>query len=214
MSDAPGAARVLTIDRGDIGRRVDLVVRRHLATSRRRHRTRVREAWIESGRVLVNDRPASRVSVRVAAGDRIAVDAAALPVRQTITAQPIALTILHEDAHLLVVDKPAGIVVHPTYRHTDATLMNALLWYARDWPAEQRPSLVGRLDKGTSGLVLVARTRTIHAALQRILARPDSEKTYLALVHGRVRPARGSIDLPLGRDPRDRRRVIVTSAAV
>lgn len=204
--------RTLSIDRGDVGRRLDLVVRRHLTDISAATRTRV-QAWIDSGRVQVNNRSVSRVAARVASGDRITVTLPEMPARLTVTAQAIAITVLYEDAHLLVIDKPAGVVVHPTYRHPDATLMNALLWRARDWPEGQRPSLVGRLDKGTSGVVLVARTRAMHAALQRTLVRPESEKSYLALVHGRVRPARGEINLPLGRDPRDRRRVIVDEHA-
>jgi 23S rRNA pseudouridine1911/1915/1917 synthase len=89
--------------------------------------------------------------------------------------------------------------------------MNALLWHARTWPASQRPSLVGRLDRLTSGVVLVAKTRPVHAAMQRTLARTVSDKSYLAVVYGRVPRARGSIDLGLRRDGVDRRRV-VTSA--
>jgi 23S rRNA pseudouridine1911/1915/1917 synthase len=182
---------------------------RHLADVPTATRTRV-QAWIDAGRVLVNGRRAARVAARVQASDRITVALPAAPARRPVAAQPLALTIRYEDESLLVIDKPAGVVVHPTYRHADGTIMNALLWHARTWPAGHRPSLVGRLDKNTSGLVLVAKTRAVHAALQRTLARPASEKSYLALVHGRVRPARGTIDLPLGRDPRDRRRVVVT----
>jgi 23S rRNA pseudouridine1911/1915/1917 synthase len=92
--------------------------------------------------------------------------------------------------------------------------MNALLWLARSWPHGHRPTLVGRLDKLTSGLVLVARTPTAHAALQRALASRASEKDYLAMVCGRVNVARGTIALPLARDPRDRRRVVVSPAGV
>ena len=123
--------------------------------------------------------------------------------------------VLYEDEHLLALDKPAGIVVHPGYRNTEGTVMNALLWHARGWPASQRPSLVGRLDKLTSGVVIVAKTAAIHAALQRALASSRSEKDYLAVVYGRVNVARGEIDLRLGprsgrsaagRRVRDRRR--------
>ena len=110
---------------------------------------------------------------------------------------PAALDIVHEDGQLLAVNKPAGVVVHPTYKHAGGTLMNALRWHARGWPAGQRPSLVGRLDKLTSGLLIVAKTPAVHAALQRELASSRSEKDYLAMVYGRVNTARGIIDLGL-----------------
>src|SRR5260370_22045144 len=93
----------------------------------------------------------------------------------------------------------------------EGTVMNALLWHARGWPATQRPSLVGRLDKLTSGIVVVAKTAAVHAALQRTTN--TSEKDYLAVVYGRVNVARGQIDLRLGRDPSDRRRVIASATA-
>jgi 23S rRNA pseudouridine1911/1915/1917 synthase len=90
------------------------------------------------------------------------------------------------------------------------TLMNALMWHARPWPEPQRPSLISRLDKLTSGVVLVAKTAAAHAALQRAMARPDSEKDYLAIVYGRVNVARGEIDLRLGTDIADRRKVVAS----
>jgi 23S rRNA pseudouridine1911/1915/1917 synthase len=127
-----------------------------------------------------------------------------------MAAEEVPVRVLYEDDHLLVVDKPAGIVVHPTHRHLTGTLMNALLGYARAWPPECRPSIVGRLDKLTSGLVVVARTAAVHAGLQRAWFSSDSEKDYLALVYGRVRAARGVITLGLRRDPGDRRRVIAS----
>ncbi len=135
-----------------------------------------------------------------------------------MAAENVALDVLYEDEHLLALDKPAGMVVHPTYKHATGTVMNALLWRARGWPAGQRPSLAGRLDKDTSGIVLVAKTAAVHAALQRTLARTGrpaadrtgSEKVYLAVVHGRVNVARGTIDLRLARDRGDRRRVVAS----
>jgi 23S rRNA pseudouridine1911/1915/1917 synthase len=117
--------------------------------------------------------------------------------------------VLYEDDHLLALDKPAGVVVHPTYKHMEGTVMNALLWHARRWPATQRPSLVGRLDKLTSGILVVAKTATVHAALQRTSI--NSEKDYLAVVYGRVKVARGQIDLRLGRDRSDHRRVVASA---
>jgi 23S rRNA pseudouridine1911/1915/1917 synthase len=147
------------------------------------------------------------VAVRTAAGDVVAV---ALPLapRAPMAPEDVALQVLYEDEHLLAVDKPPGVVVHPAHKNPSGTLMNALLWHARAWPPPQRPSLAGRLDKLTSGLVLVAKSAATHAALQTVLASNATAKDYLAVVYGRVNVARGEIALRLRRDPGDRRRVV------
>lgn len=198
---------ILKTDRGDAGRRIDLVLRRHLAGVGVATRTRIQD-WIEAGHVSVNGAAVRRVSTRTAAGDVIAVSLPAAAARRPMEVEQAPLHILHEDDHLLAVDKPSGMVSHPTHAHTSGTLMNALLWHARRWPAGQRPSLVGRLDKLTSGIVLVAKTPAIHAALQR----GKIEKDYLALVYGRSIPARGAIALRLARDGSDRRRVAASES--
>jgi len=113
------------------------------------------------------------------------------------------LEILFEDEWLVAVSKPAGQVVHPTYKNVSGTLVDELR--ARD--PERTFSPVGRLDKLTSGVVVVAKSGPVHAGLQRIW--PSAEKDYLAVVNGWVEPARGEITLPLGTDPADRRRRIV-----
>jgi 23S rRNA pseudouridine1911/1915/1917 synthase len=127
-----------------------------------------------------------------------------------VIAEDVALDILYEDACLLAVNKPAGIVVHPTYRNASGTILNALHWHARDWPAPQRPSLVSRLDKDTSGLLIVAKTSPVHAALQKTMRSEGSEKSYLAVVYGVVEAKRGDIDLRLSFDGTDRRRVLAS----
>jgi 23S rRNA pseudouridine1911/1915/1917 synthase len=195
-------------DRGDAGRRLDLVLRRHLADVPGATRTRV-QAWIEDGCVSVNGAPARRAAARAALGDDVIVS---VPLedsrpRRAMTAERLALDVLFEDAHLVAVHKPAGIVCHPTFKNSTGTLMNALLWHARAWPTPARPSLVGRLDKLTSGVVVAAKSSEMHAALQRALAAADSEKDYLAIVYGKVNVARGRIDLRLGFDTHDRRRM-------
>jgi 23S rRNA pseudouridine1911/1915/1917 synthase len=128
-----------------------------------------------------------------------------------MTAEAVNLEVLYEDDHLLALDKPAGVVVHPGYRNTEGTVLNRLLWHARAWPVPQRPSIVGRLDKFTSGIVVVAKSPAVHAALQRAMGSSDTEKDYLALVYGRLKKARGQIDLRLWRDPMDRRRVVASA---
>jgi 23S rRNA pseudouridine1911/1915/1917 synthase len=210
--------RTLTADRGDAGLRVDLVLRRHLTDVRAATRTRV-QSWIDGGQVRINGRIVSRASARAAYGDAISVT---LPAERSVVPhagdagngiESSMLDIVHEDDQLLAVNKPAGVVVHPTYKNAAGTLMSALRLYARRWPAGQRPSLVGRLDKHTSGVLVVAKTAAIHAALQRELASNRSEKDYLAVVFGRVNAARGIIDLRLGFDGNDRRRMVASAAA-
>jgi 23S rRNA pseudouridine1911/1915/1917 synthase len=202
--------RILTADRGDQGLRLDLVLRRHLHDLRGATRTRV-QSWIESGLVTVNGVTVHRVSSRAALGDVVAILLPETAPRVVMAAEDVAVDVLYEDDQLLAVNKPAGLVVHPTYKHAAATLMNALLWHARAWPAPQRPSLVSRLDKLTSGIIVVAKTARAHADLQRALAANDAEKDYLAIVYGRVNVARGEIDLRLGRDRDDRRRVVASA---
>jgi 23S rRNA pseudouridine1911/1915/1917 synthase len=204
--------RILTADRGDAGRRLDLVLRRHLTDVAAATRTRVK-AWIENGQVAVNGTPVRRVAARTALGDVVRVVLPDLPPRRPMAAEDVGLRIVYEDDHLLVLDKPAGVVVHPSYRNLSGTVMNALLWHARAWPAHQRPSLVGRLDRLTSGILVVAKTAAVHAALQRTMKSSGSEKDYLAVVYGRVNAARGEIALRLGRDLSDRRKVVASTTA-
>ena len=203
------AARTLTTDRGDVGLRLDLVLRRHLTDLDAATRTRV-QAWIENGQVAVNGSTVRRVSTRAAPGDVVTVTLPVVQPRRVSAAEDVSLAILFEDDHLLVLDKPAGIVAHPTYKHAAGTLMNALLWHARTWPAGSRPSLVGRLDKLTSGIVVVAKTAALHTALQQELMSSRSEKDYLAVVYGRVNVAGGEIALRLGHDRSDRRKIVVS----
>lgn len=122
------------------------------------------------------------------------------------------VTVLYEDEHLIAVDKPAGMVVHPAYKNPAGTLLDALTARVDGWRATERPSIVGRLDKLTSGLVLIAKTAAAHAALQRTMASAQAEKDYLALVYGRIDADAGVIELPLALDPADRRVVVVSPA--
>jgi 23S rRNA pseudouridine1911/1915/1917 synthase len=187
------------------------VIRRHLAGLPEATRTRV-QGWIAEGAVAVNGRVVRRAAARLASNDIVTVvlPASAIASRSPMPAQDLALDILYEDEHLIAVNKPAGIVVHPTYRHGDGTVMNALLWRARGWRDTDRPSIVGRLDKLTSGIVVAAKSARAHAGVQRALSANGADKQYLALVYGRVRSGRGTIDLALRRDPRDRRRVVAS----
>ena len=123
--------------------------------------------------------------------------------------EAVPIAIIYEDDSLIAIDKAPGMVVHPTYKNWSGTLLNGVLWHVRHRPAIE-PSIVTRLDKDTSGLVLVALGPSVHAQVQRDGATGLIRKQYLAAVCGTPDPARGSISLPLARSPEDRRLVVVT----
>jgi 23S rRNA pseudouridine1911/1915/1917 synthase len=201
--------RVVLADRGDAGVRIDRVLLRRLADVPGISRTRI-QRWIEAGLVTVGGRCRPRVSARVAAGEQIAVTLPAPTPRRVPTPEPGRLDVLFEDAGLLALDKPPGLVVHPSYRHASGTLLNAVLGRAaaEGWT----PRLVHRLDKQTSGVLLVAKTLDAHRALVRAWASGAVRKHYLAVTWGAPPRPRGEIRLALGRDPLDRRRVTVVTA--
>lgn len=201
--------RTIALDRGDHGVRVDRVLLRHLRDEKGISRNRIQK-WIDDGEVLINGTTPPRSAWRVQPGDELRVRVTGLPKRQAPIAETLALDILYEDDDLLAVNKPAGLVVHPSYKNASGTLINGLLEYSRSWPAGSSPALVGRLDKLTSGVIVVAKRREIHAALQRAMAARRVDKDYLAIVRGKPSPARGTINLALDRDPWDRRRITVT----
>lgn len=201
--------RKIKLDRGDHGVRVDLVLLRHMRDEKGVSRNRIQK-WIETGDVLINGARPSRAAWRVQGGDEVRIRIAEPARRERPKAESIALQILYEDDDLLAVNKPAGLVVHPSYRNTTGTLINGLLEYARAWPTGSSPALLGRLDKLTSGIVVVTKRADIHAALQRQMDARRVDKDYLAIVWGKPSPSRGTIDLALDRDPWDRRRVTVT----
>ena len=163
---------------------------------------------IAEGAVTLSGEPAKRSHV-VRAGDRVEVDVPE-PKPATLEPEPIPLSILYEDAHLLAVDKPAGLVVHPSPGHGSGTLVNALLHHVRDLAGiggSLRPGIVHRLDRDTSGVLLVAKTDLAHASLARQMKRRTMKKEYLALVAGIPRVRKGEIALAIGRDTRDRKRM-------
>ena len=198
------AVTLIHPDRGDVGRRVDRVLLRHLAHLRGASRNRL-QRLIDQGAVRINGAPITRSSRRVLAGDAIAVDLPLQRARRPPIPETLPLNVLYEDDGLVIVDKPSGQVSHPSFGNRTGTLLNALLAYA---DGRWAPALVSRLDKGTSGLVLIAKDRGMQAVLQRLGARNAIEKDYLAVVRGRP-PVKGTIDLALDRDPWDRRRVAV-----
>lgn len=152
--------------------------------------------------MTVNGQPA-RPSRRLAPGDEVEILVEPPPPRPGPVPLDRPLSVVFEDEWLLALDKPPGVVVHPAPGNWDDTLLHALLWRARDWGAGRQPHLAGRLDKGTSGLLLVAKTPAVHTALK---AQP-ADKDYLALVYGRTDGAKGRIDLGVLRDPAEPRRM-------
>jgi 23S rRNA pseudouridine1911/1915/1917 synthase len=165
------------------------------------------QAWLRSGRVRLNDETAE-AKRKVWGGERVSVAPEAPPSELAARAEAIELTIVHEDKHLLVVNKAAGMVVHPGSGNWRGTMLNALLHHAPALEAVPRAGIVHRLDKDTSGLLVVAKTLETQTDLVRQLAARTVKREYLALVHG-FAPARGTVDAPVGRDPRERTRMAV-----
>jgi 23S rRNA pseudouridine1911/1915/1917 synthase len=199
-------------DRGDARRRLDHAILRHLHDVSPLSRTRI-QSWLDSGRVLVDGQTAGRASQRPREGATVTI---ALPDdvrrREPPAPEPLALTVLFEDEALLVVDKPAGLVVHPTYKQTSGTLLNRILAHRRLGSAE--PGIVTRLDRQTSGIVLVAVGLDVHRIVQQDADEGRVKKEYLAVVEGVPRPSQGLIADPLGRDAGDRRRMVTGSHGV
>ena len=171
---------------------------------------------ISDGRATVDGRRA-RASDRLRGGELIRVELSAPP-DPTLRGESIPLRIAYEDAAMLIVDKPAGLVVHPSHGHATGTLVHALVGRA-EARGEQlgsiagvgRPGIVHRLDKQTSGLILVAKTDAAQSSLMRQFGARSVEKEYLALVRGAPPAPRGRIEAPVGRDPRDRQRMAVVA---
>ena len=157
------------------------------------------ERLLDEGGVLV-DGAAQAKSYRLAGGEEVSFEPPG-PVAATVEPEEMELRIAYEDEHLLVVDKPAGIVVHPAPGHATGTLVHGLVGHAAAGGDEpERPGIVHRLDRDTSGLMVVARSAVAHRRLQSLLRRRDLKREYLALVVGRPRSRTGRIEAPIGRD--------------
>jgi len=169
---------------------------------------------IDEGAVRVAGAQVKRSHV-VKRGEQVSVDVPE-PRPVAITPEPIPLTVLYEDAQILAIDKPPGLVVHPSPGHASGTLVNALLHHVRDLGGvggELRPGIVHRLDRDTSGVLLVAKTDLAHTSLSRQLKKRLMRKEYLALVAGIPRVRKGEVTFAIGRDPRDRKKMKAFRAA-
>jgi len=199
--------RVVAVEPQAHGERIDKLLTRIAPEFSRSHL----QTLIGDGRVTLDGRIARAASQRVKAGQRVQVELRPPARELAFTPQEMPLAVVYEDAHVLVVDKPAGLVVHPAAGNWSGTLLNGLL--ARD-PASAglpRAGIVHRLDKDTSGLMVVGRSLEAVTGLMRDIAARVVSRRYLALAHGQMVQARDSIEAPVGRDPRGRVRMAVVS---
>lgn len=200
--------RRFAVDASLHGERLDKALVAHAGEFSRSHL----QSLIERGLVDVDGTPARAASQRLRAGQSVEVELLPTDESRAFVPEPMALAIVHEDDHLLVIDKPAGLVVHPAPGHWRGTLLNGLLAHhagARELP---RAGVVHRLDKDTSGLMVVAKTLPAMTALTRAIAARVVRREYLALVHGEFGESRTTIDAPIGRDPVSRIRMAVVGS--
>ncbi len=196
----------LTVSQTDAGARLDSFIAANSDLSRSSA-----AKLIDEGAVTVNGKAAVK-KYAVREGDEIEVTIPELQPAQA-KAEDIALDIVYEDKHLLVINKPSGMVVHPAHGNYEGTLVNALLYYCPDELSgingEQRPGIVHRIDKDTSGLLVVAKTDEAHKGLSAQLADHSISREYRALVSGGFQCDEGTVDLPIGRHPVDRKKMAV-----
>ncbi|MFO1396359.1 MAG: 23S rRNA pseudouridine(1911/1915/1917) synthase RluD [Burkholderiales bacterium] len=196
----------LTVPPAEAGRRLDQVLARLLA---QHSRSRL-QGWIEAGQVSIDGAVVTSPRHKLRGGEALLVTETEAPPAQDVP-EAIPLAIVHEDAALLVVDKPAGLVVHPGSGNRAGTLLNALLHHAPELASLPRAGIVHRLDKDTSGLMVVARTPIAQTDLVRQLAARTVKREYAALVHGDLARAT-TIDAPIGRHPTQRTSMAVVAS--
>jgi len=196
--------RSFQIDKEGGGARLDVFLASHLAIL---SRAQIQKA-IAGGNVLLNNLPA-KAGQRLREGDRLVFEPPPV-LSYDVEPENIPLNVVYEDAFLLVIDKPAGLVVHPAAGNYQGTLVHALLFHCRDLSGiggVMRPGIVHRLDKGTSGLMVVAKSDAAHQGLAAQFKNHGVRKTYQALVYGDVKGEEGVIDAPVGRDTVDRKKM-------
>ena len=198
----------MTITAEEGGDRIDALLAREEAIRGRSAAARL----LEQGLVTKEGRPL-RKNYRVQAGDVFEI-LLPPPEETGLLAQEIPLDVVYEDGDVIVVNKPRGLVVHPAPGHPDGTLVNALLAHCGDTLSgvggALRPGIVHRIDKDTSGLLIAAKNDMAHAALSQQLKERTLSRTYDCIAHGNFRADEGTVDAPIGRDPRNRQRMAVT----
>ena len=195
-------------DESDAGRRLDAAVALHIPECSRS----LAATLINSQHVLVEGRP-RKPGYRLKSGDAIQ-GRIPPPAPAAFAPEPIPLDIIYQDQHIVVINKPPGLVVHPAPGHAGGTLVNALLYHCPDLGAiggDIRPGIVHRLDKETSGTMVIAKNQAAHEELSRQFKAREIRKKYLALVYGEPSGDSGSIQLPIGRHPVDRKRMSTTT---
>jgi 23S rRNA pseudouridine1911/1915/1917 synthase len=209
LSGSSGSSRWFVVPEEAAGKRVDAWL---AGCDGAPTRSQIKAA-AEAGRLLVDGLP-QRVSLRLRGGEQVELRTAGVdPAGPVLRGEPIDLTVLHEDDALLAIDKPVGMVVHPAVGNRSGTLVHALLhrYPEAEWPgSEGRAGIVHRLDKDTSGVILVARTVRAHEQLSRQFRERGVRKVYLAVVRGVVRGP-GRIEAAIGRHPTDRKRMSVVA---
>lgn len=196
----------LTVDAALTGR-IDKVLGHHL---KQFSRSQIQK-WVTDGNVTVNGQPV-KPKYKLAVGDQVVVSPEA-PQKIDLEPENIPLDIVYEDDDVLVVNKPQGMVVHPAPGHPNHTLVNALLYHSplSTINGEFRPGIVHRIDKDTSGLLMVAKNDMAHRSLAAQLKAKTNQREYVALVHGVIKQEAGTIDAPIGRSRKDRKRQAIVS---
>ena len=199
----------MTIEESDIGKRLDVFTSERMSVTRS-----AAQKLIEDGFVTVNDKKPAK-NYRLKVGDEFDCELPE-PVPADAVAQDIPIDIVYEDSDLLVVNKPRGMVVHPAPGSPDHTLVNALLWHVKDLSGINgvvRPGIVHRIDKNTSGLLIVAKNDAAHLALAEQIKAHSFEREYQAILVGRLKNDSGTVDAPIGRSPRDRKKMAIVPDA-
>lgn len=195
-----------TAEEPDAGERID----RFLAAQEEDWSRSQVQKWLKEGRVTVNGEPV-KANYRLEPDDEIVLRVPP-PKDLAVEPEPMDLDIVYEDGDVVVVNKPRGLVVHPAPGHLSGTLVNGLLYHCRDLSGiggVLRPGIVHRIDKDTSGLLVVAKNDRAHLSLAKQFKDHTVTRRYVALVHGEVAHDRGTIDAPIGRDPQNRQRMAV-----
>ena len=189
---------------------------RALAAALPAHSREQHKRWIAAGNVVVDDQPIRDPARKVAGHEAISVAVPEASPAHNV-AQDLPVPIVHEDEHLLVIDKPAGMVVHPAAGNLDGTLVNALLHHCAGRLSGiggvARPGIVHRIDKDTSGLLVVAKTDTAHVGLAAQFKSHTIGRRYLAIAAGQPRTGEGTVDAPLARSPHDRKKMAIVEDA-
>jgi len=208
LDDEAGERRACVVQAEGHGQRLDKLLVEMAPEFSRSHL----QGLIERGHVSVEGVPARAASQRLRSGQRVEVELVGSEESRAFRPEPMVLAIVHEDDHLLLVDKPAGLVVHPAPGNWSGTLLNGLLAHHAGAQALPRAGIVHRLDKDTSGLMVVAKTLPAMTALVRAISERAVGRQYMAVCHGELREAAFSVEAPIGRDPKSRVRMAVVAS--